>query len=254
MNETYVDVYMLANETVEGNYQQAGSIYCVKEETAKELKREGKCREPYDYMLNHWIEKSVQYIKDFEQEKEAIKNNTRLTEPAKRDDLEALIAEYDNKYDVIQSIYEREIDTRLEAAKKEAGISALKTKTQFDSEKVRQEVGVIISDLVMINNFDEAISYIREKLESMHQELGREVVSQFFTIKTHLDELKQGNSVEKAMASTKVRGIYDDLKKVAADEKQIEVDSKVGLYAALKRNRSDISWEWRRKKQFMGVR
>lgn len=250
----YVDIYMLVSETIDGNYSQAGKIYAFTEVRAKELIKEGKGKDPYDYMLNYWCEKSEQLLEDFQKERDAIRESDRLTETAKAEDVQALIEKYDSQFATIQRLYEEEIKSRLEEAKKEAGISALKEQTQFDSDKVRREAGIIASDVIMTTTLKEAITYLEEKLEFIDKEVARELLSQFTTIKTHLDSLKSESTVDRVMASTRIRSVYDDLKRASSGEAQVEIDSKVGLYTALNDHRNNIAWEWRRKKLFMGRR
>ncbi|PFU90795.1 hypothetical protein COK92_20610 [Bacillus anthracis] len=250
----YVDIYMLVSETIDGNYSQAGKIYTFNEARAKELIKEGKGKEPYDYMLNYWCEKSEQLLEDFQKERDAIRESDRLTETAKAEDVQSLIEKYDSQFATIQRLYEEEIKSRLEEAKKEAGISALKQKTQFDSDKVRREEGIIASDVIMTTSLKEAITYFEEKLEFIDIEVARELLSQFTTIKAHLDSLKSESTVNRVVASTQIRSVYEDLKRASSGEAQVEIDSKVGLYTALNDYRNDITWEWRGKKLFMGVR
>ncbi|PFW37665.1 hypothetical protein COL11_09915 [Bacillus anthracis] len=250
----YKDVYMLVSETIDGNYSQAGKVYAFNEDRAKELVKEGKGQEPYDYMLNYWCEKSEQLLEDFQKERDAIRESDRLTETAKAEDIQALIEKYDREFDTIQRLYEGEIKSRLEEAKKEAGISALKEKAQFDSDQVRREAGIIATDVIMTTSLTEAITYLEGKLEFIDKEVARELLSQFTTIKTHLDSLNSKSTVGRGIASTRIRSVYEDLKRASSGEAQVEVDSKVGLYTALNDDRNDITWEWRRKKLFMEVR
>ncbi|ENJ6134239.1 hypothetical protein AB1Z82_000316 [Bacillus cereus] len=165
-----------------------------------------------------------------------------------------MIEKYDSQFTTIQRLYEEEIKSRLGEAKKEAGISALKEQTQFDSDKVRREAGIIASDVIMTTSLKEAITYLEGKLEFIDKEVARELLSQFTTIKTHLDSLKSESTVGGVMASTRIRSVYDDLKRASSGEAQVEIDSKVGLYTALNDHRNNIAWEWRRKKLFMGRR
>lgn len=250
----YKDVYMLVSETIDGSYSQAGKIYTFTEGRAKELIKEGKGKEPYDYILNYWCEKSEQLLEDFQKERDTIRDSDRLTETAKTEDVQALVEKYDRQFATIQRLYEEEIKSRLEEAKKEAGISALKQQTQFDSDKVRREAGVIASDVIMTTSLKEAITYLEEKLEFIDIEVARELLSQFTTIKMHLDSLKSESTVDRVMTSTRIRSLYDDLKRASSGEAQVEIDSKIGLYTALNDHRNDIAWEWRRKKLLMGLR
>ncbi|HDR4901630.1 TPA: hypothetical protein QCR38_003887 [Bacillus cereus] len=121
-------------------------------------------------MLNYWCEKSEQLLEDFQKERDAIRESDRLTETAKDEDVQALIEKYDSQFATIQRLYEEEIKSRLEEAKKEAGI--------------------IASDVIMTTSLKEAITYLEGKLEFIDKEVARELLSQFTTIKTYLDSLK----------------------------------------------------------------
>lgn len=250
----YKDVYMLVSETIDGSYSEAGKIYTFDEERADGLIKEGKGKQPYDFMLSHWHQRSEQLLEEFQKERDTIRESDRLTDTAKAEDVQALIEKYDSQFTTIQRLYEEEIENRLGEAKKEAGISALKQQTQFDSDKVRREAGIIASDVIMTTSLKEAITYLEEKLEFIDIEVARELLSQFTTIKTHLDSLKSESTVDRVMASTRIRSVYDGLKRASSGEVQVEIDSKIGLYTALNDHRNDIAWKWRRKKQFMGVR
>ncbi|MDM5187867.1 hypothetical protein QUF99_11155 [Bacillus sp. DX4.1] len=244
----FKDIYMLTDEKVEGHYKQAGHIYTVQEENADELIKQKKASSPYDYGLTHWRDKADKLKEDFQKELDAIKTNNRLTDIAKKEDIKALIEKYDADFAITQRLYMEDIESRLADAKTEEGVSALKTVNRFDANKVRQEAGVIVSDLVMASNLNEVVSYMEEKLQSIDREVAREVLSQFVSIKGTLDDLKGNTAMERAQGTTKIRGIYEGLKSAAADEAQVQANSKVGMYSAIKDHRSDLLWQWRQKK------
>ncbi|PEB48015.1 hypothetical protein CON65_09490 [Bacillus pseudomycoides] len=246
----YRDVYVLESGQIEGSYREQGKIYAFTEKKAGELIREGKAKDPYNFKLKHLIDQSTKYLSDFEKEKQAIKTSDRLTDVAKKEDTQALVEKYNLSFDVIQSIYKEELSTRLDEAKKEAGVASLKTETKYDPHKVEQEAGIITSHIVMTPNIKEVISYIEEKITYMDVEVAREVLSNFVNIKAHLDTLHNGDPLQ----SMRIRKLYDDLTRAATGQAQIDVNSDVGLWSALNDHRDDIAWEWRRKKQFMGVR
>ncbi|KFN03722.1 hypothetical protein D0U04_08770 [Bacillus clarus] len=244
----YKDIYMLTSADVEGGYRYAGKIYTLSEAKADELIKEGQAKHPYNSSENHWREKAEKLGEDFDKEIEAIRSNERLTDEARQEDIKSLIEKFDKEYNLTQYLYTKSIDEGLESAKRIEGIAPLKAVNQFDAEKVRQEVGVMMSELIMANDFTEAVSYLERKVEVSDREIARELLSRFVTIKSQLDELNQGDSVARAMSNTKVRSLYEDLKRTAADEKQVEASSKIALYSALRDHRNDITWKWRQKK------
>ncbi|PEF46131.1 hypothetical protein CON22_13260 [Bacillus cereus] len=244
----YKDIYMLTNADVEGGYRYAGKIYSFNEAKADKLIKEGQAKYPYNSSENQLREKAEKLSTDFDKELEAIRSNERLTDDARLEDIKSLIEKFDKEYNLTQYLYTKCIDDGLALAKKIEGIAPLKATNQFDMEKVRQEVGVMMSELIMANDFTEAISYLERKVEVADREIARELLSKFATIKSQLDELNQGDSVARAMSNTKVRSLYEDLKCTAADEKQVEASSKIALYSALKDHRNDITWKWRQKK------
>lgn len=240
----FTDIYMLESGIVEGHHKQLGHIYTVSEETADELIRQKKATAPYDYGLTHWRGQADKLKENFQKELDAIKTNERLTDVAKKDDIQALIKKYDSEFAVTQRLYKEDIESRLADAKAEEGVAALKTTNRFDSSKVRQEAGVIVSELVMSNNLTEAVSYMEEKLQSLDREVAREVLSQFASIKGTLDDLKGNTAMERVQGTTKIRGMYEGLKKAAVDEAQVKANSKVAMYTAIKDHRSDLLWKW----------
>ncbi len=244
----YKDIYMMTDETVEGHYKQAGYIYTVKEETADELIKQKKASAPYDYGLTHWRDKADKLKEDFQKELDVIKNNSRINDTAKKEDIKALVEKYDGEFAVTQRLYKEDIESRLADAKTEEGVVALKIASRFDSERVRQEAGIIVTELVMASNLNEAASYMEGKLQSIDREVAREVLSQFASIKGTLDDLKGNTAMERVQGATKIRGIYEDLKHAAADEAQVKANSKVAMYSAIRDHRSDLLWKWNQTK------
>ncbi|WP_017150915.1 hypothetical protein [Bacillus bingmayongensis] len=248
---SYKDCYMLEGLQVEGGYRYAGKIYALSEEKADELIKAGQVKYPYSSSENQWREKAEKLGEDFDKELASIRSNERITDEARQEDIKSLTEKYDKEFNLTQYLYTKCIDDGLATAKRIEGVAPLKATTQFDMEKVRQEVGVVMSELIMANDFTEAVSYLERKVEVADREIARELLSRFVTIKSQLDELNQGDSVARAISNSKVRSLYEDLKRTAADEKQVEASSKIALYSALKDHRSDIKWKWEQKKLAM---
>lgn len=244
----FKDIYILESGMVEGQYKQVGHIYAVSEETADELIKQKKAEAPYDYGLIHWRDQADKLKEDFQKELDAIKTNERLTDVAKKEDIQALVEKYDADFAVTQRLYKEDIESRLADAKAEEGVAALKTTNRFDSDKVRQEAGVIVSELVMASNLNEAVSYMEGKLQSLDREVAREVLSQFVSIKGTLEDLKGNTAMERVQGTTKIRHIYEGLKHAAADEAQVKANSKVAMYTAIKDHRNDLLWKWNQTK------
>ncbi|MBY0597364.1 hypothetical protein [Bacillus bingmayongensis] len=251
MNEGFKDVYMLEGLQVEGGYRYAGKIYTLNKEKADELIKAGQAKYPYSSSENQWREEAKKLGKDFDKELALIRSNERITDEARQEDIKSLVEKYEKEFNLTQYLYTKCIDDGLATAKKIEGIAPLKATTQFDMEKVRQEVGVMMSELIMAHDFTEAVSYLERKVEVADREIARELLSRFVTIKSQLDELNQGDSVARAMSNTRVRSLYEHLKRTAADEKQVEASSKIALYTALKDHRNNITWQWEQKKLAM---
>ncbi|GGE80296.1 hypothetical protein [Priestia taiwanensis] len=244
----YKDIYMLENGTVDGSYRYAGHIYLVAEHAADEIVNEKKALFPFDTGLMQMRTQADQLYSQFQEEESVIKKNVRLTDVAKKDDIRELTEKFDKDFADLQKRYKETLESRLELAKKEESLVNLKSKPQFDAETIRQEAGIIVTEVIMGTSLSETVSYLEGKLENMDRELARELLSHFPTIK---------EAIEKSIAKTpsahikgvgKVRGLYEKLKAASIGEAEAKVNSKVGIYTAILQQSGDLLWQWRRKK------
>jgi hypothetical protein len=244
MFEGYKDVYILIDGNYEGSYRKAGFIYSLTEATADELIAEKNAIDPFNLKLTGSIKQADKLLSDFQAGVMKIREDRRLTDEAKREDILGLIASYDIEFEALQQVYSADIAKHLEESKREEGTAALEAKTQYDADKVRQEAGVITSELVMAFDLNEAVTFLESKLQTMDREVAREVLSQFVSIKSTLDKLA-GDQVQGVM---KVRSLYGKLKQAAAGEQQTNASSKVAMYNAIKDHRSNLTWQWNQQK------
>jgi hypothetical protein len=244
----YKDIYMLEDTMVDGSYRYAGHIYLVLDHKADETVNEKKAIFPFDTGLMQMRNQANQLYEKFHEEEDKIKKNVRLTEPAKRDDIRELTEKFDQEFATLQQRYKETLESRLELAKKEESLVNIAAKSQFDIEKVRQEAGIIVTEVVMGVNLGAVVSYLEEKLETMDHELARELLSHFPTIKEAMEKIIARTPSARITGQGKIRSLYEKLKSVSVGEGEAKINSKVGIYTAILQQQGDLLWQWRRKK------
>lgn len=245
----YADIYMLESVIDRGTRKSADYIYSVEKHVADELISQGKAREVNYQSLNAHKEGVEKLIKEYEQKISSINQNYRLTPVAKSEEIAIVKQETEAKVAEHQNNYDKDLKILKQAAKKTAG--TIELDDSYNTDKVRQTVGIVKTDVSMASSFTQAIESINEQVKNIDRDSARELLSQFSEIKMLLEE--KGETMQsrddvsrKTTVNRAIRQAYELIKQTSTNELQKNASVEFRMLEAVEKYHGNIRGEFDR--------
>ncbi|MEI3606901.1 hypothetical protein SPD48_14450 [Pseudogracilibacillus sp. SE30717A] len=234
----YIEVFVLEDFNDRGNSMSKGLIYEIEKSYAEMYINEGKVIEVKNTKLDR-IKKDVEdlYYK-LQSDIKSIKENPRLSEQAKEEDIEALELVFQAESESLQELYTKQIENLIQDLERE--INELPSNIG-DIHSARTQAGIITASLVVENEFLSAVDSLKQQIRVIDNLVARELLANFLNIKTELDTKMKGDSItEKTREGLEIREIYDMLLDKSYTEEQKRKKVELDLLYAIQRHSSNI--------------
>jgi hypothetical protein len=208
-----VKLYFTKEDNTGGTYRSAGQIYEVPKHQADQIIEAGSARtfkfdelDKYDSYIKEEFEK-------YQKKAEEIKNNDRLKDEAKAEDLETLYQETKSKMDTWAFGWNH----HLEDYKKkivEQSRDTTRTSKLSDSE-IDERAGIVLTEITMAGNLLSSVSAMNEAMEFMEQDVARRLLSKFPEIK---NAIESNSTSDSRQTSSAIRRLHSQLKELSQNE------------------------------------
>lgn len=235
----YVDVFMVNDDTNGPGIKQAGHVYTVRQYEAESMATKGTAVAVDIAPLKLTREKMDNLTKQLQEAANKVKNNDRLSDIGRREEIQQLVGQYEAAAESLQEQYVNELE-----ALKQAELS----KSQFfngtskiDPYEARTQAGLLKSAVSVAPTVEASIEAIKSKLPSLDIAVARELLAQFSDIKRDIEAKKTGTGVvANATSSRLIRELYTELEKATTTPEQAQASAKHKMLEALARERGDI--------------
>lgn len=242
-----VEVFMTGQESNGGQARYAGNIYTVPKYEADKYAANGSA-EVVDVPT---IKRQYAKIDALENQLQAavdeIKNNKRLSNDGKREDIALLVRQYEAAADEIQEDYAREVAT-LKASEFEKSTKYAQSDTKLDSYEIRTQAGLVTAKASMLPSFEASVDAITERVTTMDSAVARELMAQFASIKSDLEGKRRGkDALGRHRESQAIKSLYDALEAAALSPTQKKARDKHRLLEAIEQQKSDVRTKFKQK-------
>ncbi|MEK5107215.1 hypothetical protein MHI57_10725 [Cytobacillus sp. FSL K6-0129] len=215
-----IDVYMVHSDSRGGAVRTQGFIYSVEEHIANQLISEGKASRVEFNELKRYEDSVAVLTDDLTIAVEKVLQNNRLTIDARKSDILSLVNEAKIKADKVQSDYIATLKRLKQDAEKRA--ISYEEEEKVDWNKIKQDAGIIRTQIVMQPNLISVISIINDKLPLLEKPVIRTLLSQFYDIRAELE--KVGSNLKPEIKRQSINEIYRKILEFSKDEQQVGSD------------------------------
>lgn len=242
----YVEVFMVNNDTSGLGVKQAGNIYTVKQYEADSLAGNGNAVVVDVAPLKLTQGKMDDLTKQLQDAADKIKNNDRLSDIGKREELQLLVGQYEQAAESLQNQYANELEVLKQAEFSKTQL--FNATSKIDPHEARTQAGLLKAAVSVAPTLEASIDAITSKLPALDIAVARELLSQFSDIKRDIEAKKTGTSVQaSAGASRKIRELYSALEKATTTPEQAQASAKHKMLEAMSMQRGDIRTDFRNK-------
>lgn len=232
----YVDVFMVDRSTKGNNRREAGHIYTVQQYEADSLVESGSAMLVDVAPLKLTQGKMDNLTKELKEAAEKIKNNERLSDIGRREELQLLVGQYEATADSLQAQYDNELEILKQVESTKA--QQFKSNSNIDPYEARTQAGLLKAAVSVAPTVEASIEAIKSKLPSLDIAVARELLAQFSDIKRDIEAKKTGTSVQaSATASRLIRELYAELETATTTPEQAQASAKYKMLEALARER-----------------
>lgn len=227
----YIDLFLTEDNRNQGSQHTKGFIYSYSEETASRLIQEGKGIEIDVGVRKSHVDKVDTLLAQLREKVEAIRNNDRLTDEARREDIRAVVEDYRAVVDAEQEKYEENLETLKNSTAREIA-TQVNTSTLGDYE-IQTQTGLIKTDVTMAHSFTEAMQILDFAVRSKDEAVLRNLLSQFHEIKGYLSGMA-------AYDDKALRSAYDKLREATTTSEQKQASTRLEMYDSISNYRRSI--------------
>ena len=240
----FVEVFMVNNDNSGTGVKQAGHIYTVRQYEADAMAGKGTATTINVAPLKLTQGKMDNLTKQLQDAADKIKNNDRLSDIGKREELQLLVGQYEATADSLQAQYENDVEVLKQAELSRAQLFSGTSK--IDPHEVRTQAGLLKAASSVAPNVEQSVQTIISKLPSLDIAVARELLSQFSDIKRDIEAKKTGTSVQaNANSSRLIRELYAALETASTTPEQTKANTKYKMLDAISRERGDIRTNFR---------
>lgn len=227
-----VELYFTKEDNTGDTYRSAGQIYQVPKHQAEQIVEAGNARTFQFDDLTKYDRYIEQEFEKYQTKAEEIKNNDRLKDEAKAEDLEKLYEETKKQMDTWAFGWNH----HLEDYKKkliEKSRDTTRTSKLSDSE-IDERAGLVLTEVTMAGNLLSSVSAMNEAMEFMEQDVARRLLSKFPEIKSAIESKSTGDSRQ---TSSSIRRLHSQLKELAQNEDNQNGNIEYKILQRLEHNR-----------------
>lgn len=240
----FVEVFMVNHDSAGGSRKEPGHVYTVRQFEADSMAQKGSAIVVDVAPLKVTQGKMDNLTKQLQEAADNIKNNDRLSDIGKREELQLLVGQYEEAAEALQNQYANELDALKQA--EFSRTQQFKATSKIDAHEARTQAGLLKAAVSVAPTLDHAIQAINSKLPALDIAVARELLSQFSDIKRDLDAKKTGSSVQANAANSRmIRELYEALEKASTTPEQANASTKHKMLEAIARERGDIRTNFR---------
>ncbi|QUG41318.1 hypothetical protein KD050_18895 [Psychrobacillus sp. INOP01] len=235
-----VEVFMTADENDGGLGRYEGNIYTMPRHAAEKFAAKGSAAIVDIAPVKTYRAKVDALGNQLQAAVDEIKGNKRLSNDGKREDIAALVSQYESAAAGIQEDYEREIAS-LKASEFEKANKFSEFDSKLNPYEIRTQAGLLTASLSMSPSFNESVDAIKSKIDTMDSAVARELLAQFTDIKRDLDGKKKGKDLIARNKETQaIRGLYEALERASLSPAQAKSRNKHKMIEAIEMQKGDI--------------
>ncbi|MEK4200917.1 hypothetical protein [Cytobacillus sp. FSL K6-0265] len=210
-----------------------GEFYSVQEHIGAQLIGSGVAVKPNFPELVK-IQSEIEWgISEYEEKIQEIKNDSRLSDLGKKEDIEALRYQFTKRLKEQEAVFNDKLEELISSSKSKT--IDIGDKLTFDKFRIEQEAGGIVAQIDGMSNTDTVLSYL--KSAELNREVVRQLLTHWLDIKAILNEKLPADSTlrQRIAHRTVVDSILRHLQSIAQSDIQSKASIEISMLEAIKK-------------------